>query len=196
MLEIAAAGMRSQLTLSPKGSLMRTPSKNTEMPWGVPSSGEAAKPRMFRSGWNGFPWAALAPTLPASLSSSPARLAACRRRRSRLVRICTLAGRSRSRTPEPGSGVVPTMSTCGSSSTSAGLSARQALQATTSHAARHAAANALRMWAEWTRVTGDRCGSNQRIVTPHGSLPTATSAIFVPRSTSMTDTDPERPQAT
>ena len=38
--------------------------------------------------------------------------------------------------------------------------------------------------------------SNQRIVTPHGSLPTATSAIFTPRSTSMTDTDPERPHAT
>ena len=51
-------------------------------------------------------------------------------------------------------------------------------------------------WAAWTRGTGDRCGSNQRIVTPHGSLPTATSAIFTPRSTSMTDTDSERPHAT
>jgi hypothetical protein len=51
-------------------------------------------------------------------------------------------------------------------------------------------------WAAWTRGTGDRCGSNQRIVTPHGSVPTATSAIFTPRSTSMTDTDPERPHAT
>ena len=51
-------------------------------------------------------------------------------------------------------------------------------------------------WAAWTRGTGDRCELNQRIVTPHGSLPTATSAIFTPRSTSMTDTDPERPHAT
>jgi len=42
---IAACGIRSQLTTSPNGSLMRTPSMNTDKPCGVPSSGDAVKPR-------------------------------------------------------------------------------------------------------------------------------------------------------
>ncbi len=42
---IAARGIRSQFTLSPKGSLTRTPSRYTERPCGVPSSGLAVKPR-------------------------------------------------------------------------------------------------------------------------------------------------------
>ena len=50
MLEIADCGIKSQFTASPNGSLMRTPSKKTEMPCGVPSSGEAVKPRKLMSG--------------------------------------------------------------------------------------------------------------------------------------------------
>ena len=38
------------MTLSPNGSLMRTPSWKTEIPGGVPSIGEAVKPRKFTSG--------------------------------------------------------------------------------------------------------------------------------------------------
>ena len=43
-VEIADSGIRSQLTVSPKDSLTRTPSTYTERPSGVPSSGEAVKP--------------------------------------------------------------------------------------------------------------------------------------------------------
>ena len=42
---IADCGIRSQFTISPKGSLMRTPSWNTESPCGRPNSGEATNPR-------------------------------------------------------------------------------------------------------------------------------------------------------
>src|SRR5205814_784184 len=42
---IAEPGIRSQFTVSPNGSLMRTPSWYTEIPWGVPSRGEALNPR-------------------------------------------------------------------------------------------------------------------------------------------------------
>ena len=38
-------GSRSQDTTSPKGSLMRMPSRYTDRPCGVPSAGEAVKPR-------------------------------------------------------------------------------------------------------------------------------------------------------
>src|SRR5882672_1157389 len=55
MLEIADFGIRSQFTESPKGSLTRTPSWNTESPGWVPSNGDAVKPRKLTSGWNGFP---------------------------------------------------------------------------------------------------------------------------------------------
>lgn len=39
-------------------------------------------------------------------------------------------------------------------------------------------------------------GAHYRIATPHGSLPTAMSAIRVAVAVSMTETVPERPQAT
>jgi hypothetical protein len=54
----------------------------------------------------------------------------------------------------------------------------------------------VRIRIHFERYEHVACGSNQWIVTPHGSMPTATSAIFTARSTSMTDTDPERPHAT
>ena len=44
MFEIAFSGIRSQLTVSPKDSLTRTPSTNTDSPSGVPSNGEAVNP--------------------------------------------------------------------------------------------------------------------------------------------------------
>ncbi len=43
--EIAARGIRSQLTTSPKGWFKRTPSMYTDSPCGVPRSGEAVNPR-------------------------------------------------------------------------------------------------------------------------------------------------------
>ena len=63
MLAIAAVGIRSQFTTSAKTSLIRTPSWNTDSPCGVPSSGDAVKPRKLTSDWNGFPVAALTLTL-------------------------------------------------------------------------------------------------------------------------------------
>ena len=45
ILAIAARGIRSRLTTSPKGGCMRTPSTYTDKPCGVPSNGEAVKPR-------------------------------------------------------------------------------------------------------------------------------------------------------
>jgi hypothetical protein len=51
MLAIADCGNRSQLTTSPNGSLIRTPSWNTERPWGTPTRGEAVNPRKLMLGW-------------------------------------------------------------------------------------------------------------------------------------------------
>src|SRR6185295_974846 len=58
IVEIAFCGIRSQFTTSPNGSLTRTPSTNTDNPCGVPSNGEAVRPRKLTSGWNGLfcPW--------------------------------------------------------------------------------------------------------------------------------------------
>jgi hypothetical protein len=44
-VSIAACGIRSQLTTSPNGSFTRTPSTNTDSPCGVPTTGDAVKPR-------------------------------------------------------------------------------------------------------------------------------------------------------
>ena len=52
---MAFFGIRSQLTMSAKASLMRTPSWNTERPCGVPSSDDAVNPRKLTSGWNALP---------------------------------------------------------------------------------------------------------------------------------------------
>jgi hypothetical protein len=67
MEEMAPCGIRSQLTTSPMGSLTRTPSWNTESPWGKPSRGDSVKPRKVISGWNGLPCDSLIPTLPTLL---------------------------------------------------------------------------------------------------------------------------------
>ena len=52
---IASGGMRSQLTVSPNGSLKRAPFTYTARPWLVPVTGDAVKPRNRMSGWNGLP---------------------------------------------------------------------------------------------------------------------------------------------
>jgi hypothetical protein len=50
---IALAGIRSQFTVSPNASLIRTPFSYTAIPCEVPSTGDAANPRYRMSGWNG-----------------------------------------------------------------------------------------------------------------------------------------------
>ena len=54
ILWIADWGSRSQLTVSPSGSLMRTPFWCTVIPWAGPNKGEAVKPRYWRSGCMGL----------------------------------------------------------------------------------------------------------------------------------------------
>ena len=51
----SSRGIRSKLTSSTVGSLIRTPSRNTLSPWGRPVTDEAEKPRSVRFGWNGLP---------------------------------------------------------------------------------------------------------------------------------------------
>src|SRR5258705_11299023 len=96
------------------------------MPWGVPSSGDAAKPRKVIDCWNGFPCPDVALTLLAFWSRNCVSVSGRCTLIARLPKICTLAGTSRIGTPRPGSGVVPITCTAGNSSTSAGLSAAPA----------------------------------------------------------------------
>jgi hypothetical protein len=51
---MAWVGIRSQFTVSPNGSFRRAPFRYTDIPCGVPSRGEARKPRYCKSGMSGF----------------------------------------------------------------------------------------------------------------------------------------------
>ena len=105
---IAFCGRRSQLTTSAKASLMRTPSWNTDSPCGVPSSGDAVKPRKLKSGWKSLPLGELTTTL---LALNFEELRDARRcagaRGSRAPNDWTLDGTCPSGVPRPGSGAVP-----------------------------------------------------------------------------------------
>ena len=74
MLAMADCGSKSQLTTSPKGSLMRTPSWKTDKPCGTPTSGLAVKPRKLMSAWYGLPWAEFTVTLVGLFSRNSERL--------------------------------------------------------------------------------------------------------------------------
>src|SRR6185503_10880956 len=128
-LEIAERGRKSQLTTSPNASLMRTPSWNTDMPCGVPSSGDAEKPRKSSDCWYALPCPDAALTLFEFWSKNCVSVRGRVRANRRLSKIWTLAGTSRSGVPNPGNGAVPTTCTEGSSNTSAGLSAAPACAA-------------------------------------------------------------------
>ena len=159
------------MTTSPNGSLMRTPSWNTERPCGVPSSGDAVKPRKSRIGLvrvalcrdeasrcsrcgrgtaSGREWSVA--------RSSPARRRSARWRERRATAM-----------PKPGSGVVPTTSTAAARAPRPGC---RVLRGTCVRAARPASAR------QPTTVSARGLHVRQRIATPHGSSPTAMSATF------------------
>ena len=90
----------------------------------------------------------------------------------------------------PGSGVAPTTLTRRERRRAVGLvgaAAGSGAKAAKSHA------RAPGRTAVHRAAAADR---RQRIATPQGSLPTAMSAILTLRSVSITETLPERPQAT
>jgi hypothetical protein len=78
------------------------------MPCGVPSTGDASKPRNSTSGWNGSASVSLKLTLLACWSSAPSTLAAPLRVRSLDLKVWMLPGILSLSTLKPGTGVTPT----------------------------------------------------------------------------------------
>src|SRR5580692_1147107 len=78
------------------------------MPCGVPSTGDASKPRNSTSGWNGSASVSLKFTLLTCWSSAPSTLTAPLRDRSLDLNVWMLPGILSLSTLKPGTGVMPT----------------------------------------------------------------------------------------
>ena len=138
---IANCGIRSNCTVSPNGSLIRTPCWWTATPCGSPRSGDAVKPRNRSVGWNRLvvvPSSVTAPSRSWSVSASDD---ACRSMISPAVRTETVAGIRSRLTPSP-TGATPTTSTrCANGATASCTSTVRASPAATATPVRRAVRN-------------------------------------------------------
>src|ERR1700690_4001276 len=88
---------------------------STDRPWGVPSTGEAVKPRKLTSSANGLPCVSLTLTLPNPSWSASATLSAWPASNCVPESVCTLPGPCSAGSALEAIGVVPTMTTSGNS---------------------------------------------------------------------------------
>src|ERR1700690_738204 len=88
---------------------------STDRPWGVPSTGEAVKPRKLTSSWNGLPCVSLTLTLPNPALSASATLSACPPCNCLPESVCTLPGTCSAGSALELIGVVPTTTSSGNS---------------------------------------------------------------------------------
>src|ERR1700676_2339913 len=109
---MAAGGIKSQFTVSPKASLKRAPFTYTARPCAVPATGDAVKPRNRTSGWKPLPSTSLIEAEGTFARMAPVRLGMPVRLISWALSTRVAVGTRSRATSDPGSGVIPTTTIC------------------------------------------------------------------------------------